>query len=423
MRPIDLLNAMDGLDEQTVADAEQGRAARPWRKWCGAAACLCLILAGVWTLGPEPLPPPVEHDGSTVQTAEPPADLLPSDLPPWEAVYNRSEPGLTMDVMRVFHPGFFTEALSGEELAAVAPSYRLEWSPWTGEAGFDEEGNLLGLWLFAGRPGQDIRATLSTGRQLGCGLRPGDEDVTVSRCGTTEYRLYEALSGQTTALRADAQLNGVYLTVTLEVPAEETDRAREDFQRALECFSTYGVGLPDLSRVTAEEIPEWLYEARTHEQALQDPEFGRYFPGELPTGFEPASIIRWKNQRENILDGCWFNGMAQLEWTVEPMRPEDEARLVHPEEREKYDLSLYPVPRAESVPEDLRTVVDDPVFPLEELSLDMVRARSYSVEESGDVSGPRFRFSVTLDGVRVNVSGKGVSPEWIFEALTGLQKN
>ena len=49
---------------------------------------------------------------------------------------------------------------------------------------------------------------------------------------------------------------------------------------------------------------------------------------------------------------------------------EDEGRLTSVADTENYDLSLYPIPRASSVPDDLREIVDNPIFSAGELTMD-----------------------------------------------------
>ena len=99
---------------------------------------------------------------------------------------------------------------------------------------------------------------------------------------------------------------------------------------------------------------------------------------------------------------------------------QDAERLTGVDETQNYDLSLYPIPRADSVPDELRVIVNDPIFPAEELTLDAVYARAYKSGESGDSSGWRMTFTVKYDDILVRVSSKGVEPEWVYEQLIGL---
>ena len=91
------------------------------------------------------------------------------------------------------------------------------------------------------------------------------------------------------------------------------------------------------------------------------------------------------------------------------------------EDKKNYDLSRYPIPRADSVPDELREIVNDPIFEAEELTLEAVYCRAYKVSDAGDTDGWRMRFSVRFGDVIVSVSAKGVEPEWIYQQLFHLR--
>ena len=99
---------------------------------------------------------------------------------------------------------------------------------------------------------------------------------------------------------------------------------------------------------------------------------------------------------------------------------EDEGRLTSVADTENYDLSLYPIPRASSVPDDLREIVDNPIFSAGELTMDAVWARAYTTGESGDSNGWRMAFSVRYGDTIVEVRTNGIDPEWVYHQLKKL---
>ena len=90
------------------------------------------------------------------------------------------------------------------------------------------------------------------------------------------------------------------------------------------------------------------------------------------------------------------------------------------DDKKNYDLSLYPIPRADSVPDELHEIVDNPIFEAEELTLEAVYCRAYKVDDAGDTDGWRMRFSVKYGDVIVSISTKGVEPEWVYQQLVNL---
>ena len=98
---------------------------------------------------------------------------------------------------------------------------------------------------------------------------------------------------------------------------------------------------------------------------------------------------------------------------------EDALRLTKFSENERYDLTLYPIPWAESVQVELQSVVDNPIFDIEDLTLDAVWKRAYKVEDESDEW--RMEFSVKYEDILVEVRTQGGAPEWLYGELKELQ--
>ena len=80
---------------------------------------------------------------------------------------------------------------------------------------------------------------------------------------------------------------------------------------------------------------------------------------------------------------------------------------------------MYPIPRADSVPKELREIVDNPIFDANELTLEAVYKRAY---KAGDTDEWRMEFSVKYNDVIVEVRTNGVEPEWVYQQLMKLLK-
>lgn len=159
----------------------------------------------------------------------------------------------------------------------------------------------------------------------------------------------------------------------------------------------------------------------TFEQAQADTDFGALFLREVPAGFAEESIIRTHHVKgSDFLSGLWTKGYDELCWRVTEFEDDDAARLTSVEQKENYDLSLYPIPRADSVPDELLKMVSFPVFEAEELTLSAVYARAFQVEDAGDSDGYRMEFAVKFGDKVVEIRAKGISPEWIYEQIKAL---
>ena len=157
-------------------------------------------------------------------------------------------------------------------------------------------------------------------------------------------------------------------------------------------------------------------------EAYADPDFGAYLPGDLPSGFAFETARRSINQESNSLYATWHKGLGYIEWRVSLFEEDDKARLTSVADTQNYDLALYPIPRADSVPDELRIIVNNPIFRIEDLTLEVVQARAYEVSDAGDEPGYRMHFCVLYGNTLVELNVKGATPEAVFEMLPQITK-
>ena len=137
---------------------------------------------------------------------------------------------------------------------------------------------------------------------------------------------------------------------------------------------------------------------------------GAYVPGTLPEGY--GFTRAYSNQdldREN-LTVCWSRGMDSIMLHLE--LTDGAVETVDVEKPETYDERLYEIPYGETVPGEYRKIFNDPVFALEDFSLESVRSRMLVYEDGGDTGAPRGNFRVLYpDGVLASFSGRGTAEE------------
>ncbi len=163
----------------------------------------------------------------------------------------------------------------------------------------------------------------------------------------------------------------------------------------------------------------------TLSEALASEPFGSYMLSEAPAGFVPESFRQHHDEFTNCLSGLWTKSGSydELRWKVSYYQESDAKRVTSADDTQNYDMGLYSIPLCDSVPEELREIVDHPIFRLDELTQEVVSRRAYSVADRGDSSGVRMSFGVLCGDVVVEVSSKGVSPEWLYERLADLARD
>ena len=168
----------------------------------------------------------------------------------------------------------------------------------------------------------------------------------------------------------------------------------------------------------AEDVPEWRSEEfASLEAARQEADFAPWLPEENLAGYgEFYGRMTYQEGLEHTLYLRWSRGYDDM--TIMVYLPEGETvwgNVVDADRPETYDLRLYPVPRADSVPEAYRETVDNPVFRAEDMSRDLMAARAYTVEDAGDTGGVRISFSVLHpDNTLVQYDAKGLTVEELW---------
>lgn len=170
--------------------------------------------------------------------------------------------------------------------------------------------------------------------------------------------------------------------------------------------------------------PSDLRETLTLQEGLATEVLGAYLLAEAPRGFV-ASVKLSRGAEGDTLFAYWTKSGAYdyIEWKVSLYSEADAGRVTAAADTRNYDMSLYPIPLSESVPEELRQIVDHPIFSADELTQDVVNRRAYHVNDSGDTSGPRMNLGVLYGEVLVEVTAKGVSTEWLYERLSDLRSD
>ena len=417
MRDFRLFESMNGIDEDILARSEKQRRkgiGKALLTVAGWAACFAVIwTAARFASWPEVPVTPDSTGGPALQSSE---ATVPTEEPgpDWEIYYNETGGIMATDIARV--NGYFTEVLSEAELAAVLPENLPGEMECTGYGGFDKNGKLIEVCLQSMRPAV-VEVIISPEPIARCCVIEGEK--VYSYCGDVEFVVTYCDTGDGVEfLEAEAKIGENYYLLSMY--SAPSVAFRQNFKALLEAFALDEDG-PRLSQIVAESAGDWIYEQVTQEDALDDPDFGAWMLSQWPQGFTEESIWRHRDQYQDCLSGMWIRSHDQISWQISWFTEEDSARYTSVEDKENYDLSLYPIPRADSVPEELWTIVDNPIFDIEELTLDVVRARAYTVEDSGDSGGWRMNFSVRYGDVLVTVRAKGVDPEWVFEQLMALK--
>lgn len=387
------------LQQRLMARLAGGSTTRRVKPLVALAAGAALVFAAVWVLhvgspppgpGPDPigLQDQVTIEGGTLYFSQ------------WD------KEKLNVDAARIM--GYFQEEM---EPSLVAGIFSGEYIPtdfvlteaW---AGYDKDGGLVDF-LIAYSNAQD---QLSIRLDHFYGLtQPLQSTISVIHGTEVIAGYWPQEDGQTHEFFAS--FKGAGTKIVLKSSAQVL---------LAEAVEAILAGEIDFTGITPRTIPHWHYESLTLNQARADEDFGSFVPATIPQGFSFSSGLRYIHQDSDFLWVSFAAGMNYIELSISRVTPQVEARIIDISQRDTYDMSLYPIPWAESVPDELRDVVIYPVFRAEDMSLDVLRARAYSVQDAGDTGGERMQFSILRDGVVVDINVKGAGPQEVISMLQSM---
>lgn len=169
-----------------------------------------------------------------------------------------------------------------------------------------------------------------------------------------------------------------------------------------------------------EEIPA-LAKYSSLEEAKTDETYGEYLPEYIPDGYWVENIKHYKDENNDYLSGLWSYGYDDIRWKISPTDEYTDSRRTSVADTVNYDLSLYPIPRADSVPEELREIVDNPVFLAEEVDIDVIYRRATYMADAGEREGYRINFSMQVGEYVAEIRTEGITPETLYDMIKNIK--
>ena len=454
------------LGERT--DARRARSAGRWARWGALAACCALVLGlGVWRLaapGEEPQnasdalypgikdtygPGEEKPEGFDIVEGPEGEKLMLPAIPYISYQDVTGEPAADSAPALWMMEGSFARDLTWEDIQTIfwGPEGRPESGhskepdgelPWmlfwggytlTGRALYDSGGNLLwvNLWGEQEETGSAFTLTLRPGElPFACGLYPDVETTEVFGVPVTGWSREEDGAWVCCSEFMAGEVGVRFENRSAPFGSEYGEEGRDVAEGGAQMFNALlvrqalatdgGFALDRL--MEAEKVPAWREaEFSSLEEARQESAFAPWLPEEDFSGYgEFYGRMTWQEGNEHTLYLRWSWGYDDVSIMVH--LPEGDTvwgNVVDADAPETYDLRLYPVPRADSVPEEYRETVGNPVFRAEEMSREVVEARAYAPNELGDTNSLRIHFSVLHpDGTLVDYDCEGLSVDQVW---------
>ena len=458
---------------ENLLNLEAGKkSARPWMKYGALAACAALIIGvGAWklALAPATTPNPPQSSGQFAAgyTSLPgEKDVVESDdlfvvsspagggklafpmIPDinYQDITDQSQ--LSSDASRAYLPGSFMTNLKKEDVQTIfwGPEgkpqadhpkteqgdlpWMLFWDGYTlqGRALYDGQGQLMELWLWGEQDRASFELELCPGAlPFTCCIDANRGDIIsefngVSVAGWSQVYDRDGdgqddyICGSEFMTKNDIGVRFVNRNSLMRAEYEQDgsmDLGGAQAFNALfvrQALTDGGLYLDHLAE--SENIPAWREESfSTLAQARQEADFAPYLPTAEPKGYnEFYGRLSYQEGHSNSLFVRWSRGYDNVEVCIY-RDGYYSYNLVSPDQPETYDLSLYPIPWCDSVPEKYRDTVDRPAFKAEDMSLAIVEARG----REHDTGGMTYSFDVLHpDGTVVSYRCDGLTAAQVW---------
>lgn len=414
MKGYDLLKGMGGIDEEMLAEAEVKANKRSAVKFIlPIAACFAVVLiSAVLLFGNSEKPPVI-----SVTRAE------SSNKSKYALNFNDAK-SVSARMRKI--PGHFWYDLNDEQLKKVLPGVAQKYEAEV-TASYSHADGVTKLVEVSGeikKDGKNVSVTIAENEVFKDYVIDGAPLISDIEGVKVEAGIY----ADSKAVCAD-QRYWYYADFLIDNAAYKVewhgDKRNDEFFTDIVAEIILG-GKADLGVLSNPEVPYLRDDKLTETEAYSEKAFGAYLP-KAPKDFaEFNEAKRFVNQNSDYLSISKSRGLDNVNFRVSEITDDEKFRIVNPKDTELYDMALYPIPWCDSMPDDISDekyyTIQNPIFRIEDLTLNTVKKRSYSVDDPGDTDGARMRFCVLYGDVLVEISTKGVSPEYLFNELTKLPR-
>ena len=176
----------------------------------------------------------------------------------------------------------------------------------------------------------------------------------------------------------------------------EANGADETLLAQLVAQSLREDGALQLDQLRVAEVPDWRNERLSEAQIYAEAGFSEYLP-QAPAGFAFEAAYREMGEDRNYLSVTWCRDYDYLSVTVDKLH--DTRGLVHAEDVERYDVSLYE--SGSEVPDEYWDSWQVPIFYAEEVTMEVLLRRASAI----DMGNSLATFGVLYpDGMVVRIS-------------------
>ncbi len=383
MKDKKILEMMSGIDDDLIEETVHYKKTN-YIKYIASIAAVCVMFfSAIYFIKERPAEEYAYSTDEPVVVEENKKDSI---------IFNDLSP--SSSDMKIAVEGYFYYDLTTEQIKAIFGDFSL-----SGIVSYTSKEEKADIFEVNVR-NQNTNITISKNEIMDCYQIVGEEKLSTIE-GVEVLIGAQTLNNNEVNYYAEFAKDDLYFK--LECFGKKEDK--EKFLHAI--YDLVRIKKIDLSSLEHPIIPRLKDEVLKENELLKEENFGEYMI--LPKGYVFNSGRRVITQHDDYLYASWSKESGYFEIKIYKLRDKDKARIVKDiKQKELYDLSLYPIPRAETVPESLREIVDNPIFKIEDLNRKILSKRK----------GNYIVFSTLYgDNIIIEVRGKGLNLEKLLRGL------
>lgn len=373
-----------------------------------ASFAVAVTIFLLWT-DHQTAPPFLSNDNNILPNE---SEQTPYDNPQYTLNFNHTDIEIAYNL---YIKGHFWEELSCEQIDIILPIISKKHQV-DGTINYSHSDGNITIFsidtIVKIKKNQNVKITISPDEVAKCYIIDGESILSDIEGITVEAGIFTGTNNGNVIYYADFKIDNVAYYVEFAGDKEE-----EAFFTNIVADIILG-GKADLS-IFNPIAPELRDDNLTEEEAYTEADYGKYLL-KVPNNYQFNDAVRFINQSSNFLLASWSHGYDDIRITISRLSEDDKNRIISVNDTTLYDMALYHIPWSESIPRDICDIVENPIFKIEELSLDAVKMREYTRNEKGDTNSINMTFSVLYGDIVVDVSTEGISSEYLFKELTSL---
>ncbi len=396
-----ILKAMNGIDEDLLEESIHHKK-KSYLLTSSAVAASLILLIGVSYLINKAY---VKNEIiDTISDKEKVSKVLIDDKEKSHLTFNKVDSALeaSIDI-----EGYFYHDLTSEQIKQVVPILydKYEVSGTVDYSSKDGESEVWAVNMYWDSNGSAANLTVSPKKIPMCYVIKGKEKL--SNIAGVDLIAGIFGRGQRVTYYADYQIEDVYYRL------EYYGKSGEENVFSDILVDIIKGGKADLSIFENPTVPELMEKELTLQEAYKEEDFGKYLLY-VPSEYIFNSSARVIDQHSNYLYASWSHDYSDVNIFVSRLGETDKERIIEDiKDTRLYDLSLYTTPRAQSVPDELREIVDNPIFKIEDLTIDIVNKRTDKVID----------FSVLYpEDIIVAIRAEGLEPQYLLKELKRINE-